>query len=163
MHKLVRTAASSTLYPKNSFIQTARYHRSSLDSRCIFDSERSLQVEFIFLNIFHTTFRHCRERSYPSFGQPFPKQLYIIPQGRTLEWQSPADRRRNPAINLPQRIQLPQDSAQIKARCSYLCFSLWDENVRQGAILACRSLKAFPSIAVERCVDSMFRAPTVWN
>ena len=58
-------------------MQIARYPRSSLDSRGIFDSGRSLQVEFILLNISHTTFRHCREHSYPSFGQPFPKQLYI--------------------------------------------------------------------------------------
>ena len=76
MHKPVRTATSCTLYPKNSFIQIACYYRSSLDGRGIFHSRRSLQVEFILLNISHTTFWHCHERSYPSFGQPFPKQLY---------------------------------------------------------------------------------------
>ena len=61
MRKSVRTA---TLYPEKSFIQIARYRRSSLDGRGIFDSGRSLQVEFVLLNISHTTFRHCRERSY---------------------------------------------------------------------------------------------------
>ena len=78
MHKPERTATSSMLmlYPGKSFIQIARYRRSSVDGRGIFDSGRSLQVEFILLNIPHTTFRHCRERPYPSFGQPFPKQLY---------------------------------------------------------------------------------------
>ena len=78
MHKPVRTATSFTLYPKNSFIQIARYRRSSLDGRGIFDSGRSLQVEFILLNISHTTFRHCRERSYPSFGQPFPETYPLV-------------------------------------------------------------------------------------
>ena len=75
MHKRVRIATSSTLYLKNPFIQMAPYRRSSLDGRGFFDSGRSLQAEYILLNISHTTFRHCRERSYPSFGQPFPKQL----------------------------------------------------------------------------------------
>ena len=56
MHKPVRTATSSTLYPTNFFIQIARYSRSSLDGRGIFDSGRSLQVEFILLNISHSTF-----------------------------------------------------------------------------------------------------------
>ena len=78
MHKPLRTATSSTLYPKNSFIQIARYRRPSLDSRGIFDSGCSLQSEFILLSISHTTFRHWRERSYPPFGQPFPKQLYTV-------------------------------------------------------------------------------------
>ena len=54
-----------------------RYRRSSQDGRGIFHSGRSQQVEFILLNISHTTFRRSRERSYPSFGQPFPKQLYF--------------------------------------------------------------------------------------
>ena len=76
MHKPVRSAISSTLYPKKYFIQIAHYRRSSLDSRGIFDSGRSLQIEFILLNISHTTFRHCHEHSYHSLGQPFPKQLY---------------------------------------------------------------------------------------
>ena len=71
------TASSPTLYPKNSFIQIARHRRSSLNGRGIFDSGRSLQVEVILLNISHTTFRHCRERSYASVGQPFPKQMYF--------------------------------------------------------------------------------------
>ena len=57
-------------------LQIALYRWSSLDGRGNVDSGRSLQAEFILLNISHTTFRHCRERSYPSFGQPFPKQLY---------------------------------------------------------------------------------------
>ena len=85
MQKPVRTATSSTLYPKNSFIQTARYRRSSLDGRGIFDSGRSLQVEFILLNISHTTFRHRRECSYSSFGQPFPKQLHIQRNNKTAK------------------------------------------------------------------------------
>ena len=77
MHEPVRNATLSTLDPKNSFIQIVCYRRSSLDSRGIFDSGGSLQVEFVLLNISHTTFPHFREHSYPSFGHPFPKQLYI--------------------------------------------------------------------------------------
>ena len=73
MHKPVRTAISSALYPKKSFIQIARYRGSSLDV-----VTSSLQVEYILLNISHTTFRHCHERSYPSFGQPLPKQLNMV-------------------------------------------------------------------------------------
>ena len=44
MHKPVRIATSSTLYPKNSFIQIARYRRSSLDGRGIFDSKYKLNL-----------------------------------------------------------------------------------------------------------------------
>ena len=72
-------ATLSTLYPKNSFTQIGRHRRSSLDGRGIFDSGRSLQVKCILMNISPTTFRHCRESSYASFGQPFPKQLYNLP------------------------------------------------------------------------------------
>ena len=92
MHKPVLTATSSTLYPKNFFIQIACYRRSSQDSRGIFDSWRSVQVEFILLNISHITFRHCRERSYLSFGQPFPISCKWVPAnlmlGVTLRWTS---------------------------------------------------------------------------
>ena len=72
-----------------NMIQIARHCRSSLDSHCIFDSGHSLQVEFILLNDPHTTFWHCRKRSYASFGQPFPKNLYTLFVHRaSLELQS---------------------------------------------------------------------------
>ena len=41
----MRNATSSTLCPKNSFIQIARNRRSSLYGRGIFDSGRSLHIE----------------------------------------------------------------------------------------------------------------------
>ena len=48
MHKPVCTATSSTLYPENSFIQIARYPRSSLDDRGTFDSGLWLQVHLLY-------------------------------------------------------------------------------------------------------------------
>ena len=46
----------NAIYPKNFFIQIARHRRSSLDGRGVFDSGRSLEVEFILLNVSHTAF-----------------------------------------------------------------------------------------------------------
>ena len=127
--------------------------------------QKSNKIDFPFLVVCITSvsmaFGGVLERFQRDLASLF-SSLYIIPQGRALESRNPADRPKEFSHNSLQRNRSPQDSAQINAnRCSNLCFSLWDENFREGAILACRSLKAFSSIAVERSINSMFRAPTV--
>ena len=83
MHKPVRIATLSTLYPKNSFIHIARYRRSSLDGRGIFDFGRSLQVEFILLNISHTYLSALSRTLLPFSWTTFPTQLCNYSVGPT--------------------------------------------------------------------------------